>query len=698
MSSPGYYDPSFTPNYEWAAMYRGHGIQVIPSWMPDEVPKGSSYKRPKLSEWRTFQEELVADNVFARWYDAMTGEYRTKGNMGALTGRASGNLLVIDLDLYKLDKPAGVWWHQLIEAENNGIEPQTVRQKTGGGGVQLFFRCPPGYRVPTNKTGIGVDIRGQGGFVVLPPSLHESGNFYEWLPGCSPDETPIAMAPQWLLDAVEALVAEHGGHQSGGERTATPAADIDDFGNVLDGREKVMRDTVWWHVLGWYRESPIQPTIKMWEVRCLAAYEDYERRVTSRIPGIPKREGLEQENPSRGVTAFKSKWRATMRRWGSDAMKEAAARPNPRGSNSGQSNPQPEPKIDPETGQPLPLLLTAEQFLRGFVPPDYLVDGVIQKSYLYSLTARTGHGKTAVAMLLASCIARGVPFHGHPVAPGKVLFLAGENPQDVRARYKVLADSEQFDPKTVPFHFVDGVIDIAASLPKVREEAAKIGNLVLVIVDTATAYFRGDDSNSNAQQGLFAQLLRQLISLPGAPAVVVNCHPVKNAAQDNLIPLGGSNFINEVDGNLTLWADDKTCALNHHPAKWRGAPFEAMEFELRTTVSDTVKDTKGRHMPSVVAVPITEQGAERRGAVAEADEDMVLGLIHTHKTASIAEIATKAGFVLPDGRPYRSKVQRVMERLKASKLIYKYRGSKYRLTKKGCKVAGVRWEKDDNDD
>jgi len=99
-----------------------------------------------------------------------------------------------------------------------------------------------------------------------------------------------------------------------------------------------------------------------------------------------------------------------------------------------------------------------------------------------------------------------------------------------------------------------------------------------------------------------------------------------------------------------------------------------------------------------VAVPITEAGAERRLQTAEADEDTVLKLIHGYKNSSFTELAKLAMFTLPDGRPYKSKVQRIVERLKASKLVFKYRGSKYRLTKKGCKIAGVKWEKDDDDD
>ena len=97
---------------------------------------------------------------------------------------------------------------------------------------------------------------------------------------------------------------------------------------------------------------------------------------------------------------------------------------------------------------------------------------MLQKSYLVnSLTARTGHGKTAIAMLLGVAVARGMPFHGKPVEQGGVLFLAGENPDDIRARYLALANHGGFEPDSIPFHFVDGVIDIKASLPRIREEA-----------------------------------------------------------------------------------------------------------------------------------------------------------------------------------------------------------------------------------
>ena len=94
--------------------------------------------------------------------------------------------------------------------------------------------------MPTNRTGIGVDIRGQAGFAVLPPTKHAAGNEYAWKPLRGPWECRIADAPQWLLDAIEALVGEHGGHQSNGAHTASPDADYDAWGNMR-GRSRSIR-------------------------------------------------------------------------------------------------------------------------------------------------------------------------------------------------------------------------------------------------------------------------------------------------------------------------------------------------------------------------------------------------------------------------------------------------------------------------
>ena len=72
--------------------------------------------------------------------------------------------------------------------------------ETGGGGRHFYFRLPDGAEGVGNSTGVlgpGVDVRGEGGMVVAPPSVHESGERYRWLTddGGPPGRGGLPVAP-----------------------------------------------------------------------------------------------------------------------------------------------------------------------------------------------------------------------------------------------------------------------------------------------------------------------------------------------------------------------------------------------------------------------------------------------------------------------------------------------------------------------
>jgi hypothetical protein len=102
-----------------------------------------------------------------------------------------------------------------------------------------------------------------------------------------------------------------------------------------------------------------------------------------------------------------------------------------------------------------------------------------------------------------------------------------------------------------------------------RQDMYRLGvPLALIVGDTASSFFPGDDENSNVQSGGYARALRRLtIECPGSPALVALSHPVKNASAGNLLPRGGGAFLNELDGNLTLWSEVKGEATQLH---WQG--------------------------------------------------------------------------------------------------------------------------------
>ena len=185
----------------------------------------------------------------------------------------------------------------------------------------------------------------------------------------------------------------------------------------------------------------------------------------------------------------------------------------------------------------------SREFMRGFVPPDYLLDGVLQRHFFYSITAQTNGGKTAVLLLIAAKVALGGgQFCGRNLQGGRVLYLAGENADDVRMRWMAMAHRMDFDPESIDLHFIKTRPDLRKNLAEIKRQIEAIGDFVLVIIDTAAAYFKGNE-NSNKEAGDFARLLRRLTELCGGPTVIVACHPTKYATEDELTPRGGGAFM-----------------------------------------------------------------------------------------------------------------------------------------------------------
>lgn len=342
----------------------------------------------------------------------------------------------------------------------------------------------------------------------------------------------------------------------------------------------------------------------------------------------------------------------------------------------------------PSASQPHPPAETwrvqsAADFTADFVAPEYLIDGVIQRGRLYTLTAPTGAGKTAAMLYASTAIAMGEQFCGRETECGDVLFLAGENPDDVRARFIATMDFYGIDPAKCRVHFIAGTFSIRADMARLREAAESLPNLLLVVVDTFAAYFDGDDENSNAQALDFARVVRGLTSLRSKPAAIMPAHPVKNATRQNLTPKGGSSLLNEVDGNLTLWNADGLVSL-HWQGKHRGPDFEPMRIELQRVECEKIRDHKGRVMPTILAKPVLELRATQIARETLKLEDQLLLNISDDEGLSIRERCRAMGMVRDDGEPETSRMSRLLERLRADKMIKKVR-RKWVLTDAGKK-------------
>lgn len=163
------------------------------------LPFRARDKRPAVA-WIEFQQRRAgpdeAQDWFRQWPDA---------NVGIVTGAISG-VVVLDVD------PAHGGEASLEQLEHeHGPLPHTLEARTGGGGRHLYFAHPG--RPVANRVGLwpGIDLRGDGGCVVTPPSLHRSGRRYLWVAGHDPATCNPAPLPLWLRTRL-GVPAERIGH------------------------------------------------------------------------------------------------------------------------------------------------------------------------------------------------------------------------------------------------------------------------------------------------------------------------------------------------------------------------------------------------------------------------------------------------------------------------------------------------------
>jgi hypothetical protein len=119
-------------------------------------------------------------------------------NIGIATGTTSG-LIVLDID----SRHDGLVSLSELELRHGRLQ-KSHRVRTGGGGQHLYFKAPT---VPIkSKSGVatGIDVRGNGGYIVAPPSRHKTGNRYEWLGAERPDLSSLPEIPRWLIQLLTA--------------------------------------------------------------------------------------------------------------------------------------------------------------------------------------------------------------------------------------------------------------------------------------------------------------------------------------------------------------------------------------------------------------------------------------------------------------------------------------------------------------
>lgn len=329
-----------------------------------------------------------------------------------------------------------------------------------------------------------------------------------------------------------------------------------------------------------------------------------------------------------------------------------------------------QPSAQPVT-PPAKVVQTSEEFLAGFEPPEFLIDNTVLRRYCYSMTARTGVGKTSIAMRWMAHVVTARPIGDKEVQQGHVLYFAGENPSDILYRWMVLSRDMGIDPKTDMVHWIVGAKNLNTIAEQVTAEvAAKNLNLALVVIDTAAAYNPGDEENSNNQAGDYARQLRSLTALPGGPCVVILCHPTKSASDDDLVPRGGGAFLAEVDGNLAVMRKESILAVTPL-GKYRGDMSWVQRYEI-AVIDDhpKLKDARGRQMKSVLARPVAEATAAVMERRADGDALVVLNALCNVPASTPTDLARALGWVYGTRQePNVNRVKRYLDRLLKDKAV-----------------------------
>lgn len=138
-------------------------------------------KKP-LMRWEEYQSRIPSVEEIKTWFNQWPN-----ANIGIVTGSIS-KLVVVDID------PRHGGTNELFK------DFKTPCSQTGGGGWHYYFTSDSKI---TNRAGVlpGIDIRGEGGYVIAPPSLHSSGGSYQWIH--PPQETLLSEFPQWVFQVTE---------------------------------------------------------------------------------------------------------------------------------------------------------------------------------------------------------------------------------------------------------------------------------------------------------------------------------------------------------------------------------------------------------------------------------------------------------------------------------------------------------------
>jgi len=598
----------------WARFYAGLGWSVVPVRPGEKVPAVA---------WSGFQQTRPSIAQLDDWF--AIGGY----GIGIVTGQISG-IFVLDFD--------GEDGQALLNSleRNHGPLPPTVSALTPGGGIHLLFQHP-GTPVTTRQhIRPGLDVRGDGGFIVVHPSVHRNRRRYEWDADAHPEDAAIAAAPQWVLDLVGRAP------DPASPSAAAPAVRALQPGPlglptsiIADGREAYMRDTIL-AVLRALRDQ--LGRMPMAEELFAEVWPQYSRKVDLTRPG-------------RGADEVMAKIRYTLRRVAAGAVARLQAAP---------AATAPPPAATAETAFPacsdvFPTLDIAA--LSSLPPVEWLIDGILTTDGFGITYGPPASLKSFLLISWALHIASGTPWLDHKVRQGGVLYVAGEGVRGMGRRIRAWMRHNKLDGVDLPFRLLPASVNLTdpeqlARLVRtaVAAAAAEGTPIALVVIDTVARAIPGADENSAQDMGRFVAAIEYIKA-----QVACHVHGVHHSGKDpDRGARGSSALLGAVDTmiRVTREEDQVTVAVEKQKDDDEAKPIHLQIERVDLSHGLTLEHSLVLVPRGDTASPTTKPATAPRD-ISQSQEDLLLevaGMVRPGGRMFLARLVEALG--RPRGRTY----------------------------------------------
>lgn len=495
---------------EAAISYAARGWYVFPLYGPGkstlcecgDAACAQAAKHPRIKGG--FHGATVDTGQIREWWAKWP-----RANIGIACGKS--RLVVLDVDprhggdgsLSELVKRHSGALGALSQATQALVA--TLTSDTGGGGTHYLYTAPEGapIRNKANLDGLaGLDVRGDGGYIVASPSLHVSGARYQWQDASI---LPSAL-PDWLLSVLRRKES-----QPLREPLAVFPRENDPSALWLEralamAREGNRNDRAFWLATQLRDDGVSQPDAE--NVLCV-----YAQRVPG--PGFTEREALQCVR-SAYTRAARAPARSQTSHY-SNAIPESMAAPAQRVVVTQEPT-----LLHPEQEEQRQRFqfLSLGQII-SMAPPEWLISGFLAKGQRSTLFGDFGSYKSFLAMDWGLCAASGTNWHGQQVTQGRVVYIAGEGIAGLgkRARAWLAYHHLNLDLDALPIHFL-GVAPQLLQMGDVEDLRRAIDALpdmpTLIFIDTLARSMVGGDENSAQDMGIAVRAVDILHADTGA--------------------------------------------------------------------------------------------------------------------------------------------------------------------------------------